>query len=190
MGLRGWLKPRIQDVAMASVAKLRPSVVESARGDVLEVGFGTGLNLAHYGPDVKSLCGLDPMDTTGIPKIDDRVARAGFPVDRVTLRADGTLPFDDAQFDCVVTTWTLCSIPDANAALGEMHRVLKPGGQYLFMEHGRSRNDSVRRWQDRINPTWQRIADGCNINRQIDEVVRDGGFDAEVRSVQDGQRER
>lgn len=168
---------------MGSVAKLRPSAVEAAHGDVLEVGFGTALNLQHYGPSVKSLCGLDPMSTTGVPKIDRRVAEAPFPVERMTLRADGTLPFDDAQFDCVVTTWTLCSIPDANAALSEMRRVLKPGGEYLFIEHGRSRDENVRRWQDRINPAWRRFADGCNINRPIDELVEEGGF--ELRSLEE-----
>ncbi|MEM8608065.1 MAG: class I SAM-dependent methyltransferase [Myxococcota bacterium] len=164
---------------MASVEKLRPSAVERAHGDVLEVGFGTGLNLAHYPASVSTLHGVDPMDTTGVPKIDARVAESKFPVNRLVLRADGTLPFDDERFDCVVTTWTLCSIPDARAALQEMRRVLKPGGRYLFLEHGRSRDDRVRKWQDRINPAWRRLAEGCNINRPIDEVVESGGFELE-----------
>lgn len=168
---------------MASVAKLRPSAVEAAHGDVLEVGFGTGLNLEHYGSGVESLCGLDPMNTTGVRKIDDRVARASFPVERVALPADGTLPFDRGRFDCVVTTWTLCSIPEADAALHEMRRVLKAGGKYLFLEHGRSRRESIRRWQDRINPAWRRVADGCNINRPIDELVEQGGF--ELQSLEE-----
>ena len=176
MGLRDWLKPRVQDWVMTSVAKLRPSAVERARGDVLEIGFGTALNLEHYGTGVTRLCGLDPMDTRGVSKIDDRVDRAPFPVERVVLPADGRLPFDAGRFDCVVTTWTLCSIPDAGAALEEMARVLKPEGEYLFLEHGRSRKEHIVRWQDRINPTWKRFADGCNINRPIDEVVEAGGF--------------
>ncbi|MEM7437579.1 MAG: class I SAM-dependent methyltransferase [Myxococcota bacterium] len=177
MGLRGWLKPHIQDWAMASVAKLRPSAVESASGDVLEIGFGTGLNLEHYGPEVQSLHGIDPMVTEGVAKVDARIEKATFPVKRVALRGDGVLPFDSNQFDSVVTTWTLCSIPDANAALREMLRVLKPRGRYYFIEHGRSREPRVMQLQDRINPTWRRFADGCNINRQIDEVVEAGGFE-------------
>ncbi|MGB5812281.1 MAG: class I SAM-dependent methyltransferase [Polyangiales bacterium] len=162
---------------MSSMAKLRPSVVERAHGDVLEVGFGTGLNLEHYSSRVDRVSGLDPMDTTGVRTIDQRVEQAPFPVERVRLRADGTLPFDTDRFDCVVTTWTLCSIPDADTALQEMRRVLKPGGEYLFLEHGRSREARIHDWQDRVNPAWRRFADGCNINRQIDEIVGRNGFE-------------
>lgn len=156
---------------------LRPKTIADASGDVLEIGFGTGRNLKHYGDAVRSIHGLDPLVTEGVPKVDERIERAGFPVERVALSANGQLPFDAGRFDCVVTTWTLCSIQDAQAALSEMHRVLKPDGRYLFIEHGRSRDEGTTRWQDRINPVWRSFTDGCNINRPIDRMVEQGGFE-------------
>jgi ubiquinone/menaquinone biosynthesis C-methylase UbiE len=176
MGLRERLKPRIQDWAMAFMDELRPETVAGAEGEVLEVGFGTARNLEHYGKGVERVTGLDPMRTEGVAAVEERIARASFPVERTVLRADGALPFDAARFDCVITTWTLCSIPDPHAALAEMHRVLKPGGRYLFIEHGRSSRPSTVRWQDRLNPLWRRLMDGCNINRPIDELVGRAGF--------------
>ena len=181
MSIRSWLKPRIQDWLMASMNDLRPDTVAQATGDVLEVGFGTALNVRYYSQDVRSVTGLDPMPTEGVETIDKRIAAAKFPIERTVLRADGDLPFDAGRFDTVITTWTLCSIPDAHAALLEMRRVLKPGGSYVFIEHGRSDTPSTARWQDRVNPTWRKIADGCNINRKIDEVVEKAGF--ELRSM-------
>ena len=177
MGLRDWLKPRIQDWTMGLMDNLRPTTLEEAAGDVLEVGFGTGLNLEHYPRAVRGVWGVDPMQTTGVGKVNARIEQTDFPVERFTLKADGGLPFDAGRFDCVVTTWTLCSIPDANAALSEMRRVLKLGGRYLFIEHGRSPSESTAKWQDRINPIWRAVADGCNINRPITELVEDGGFE-------------
>lgn len=177
MALRDFIKPRLLDCAMRMMDDLRPETLAQAEGEVLEVGFGTGLNLEHYGAGVKSLTALDPMDASSVPKVSERIARARFPLERCTLRADGELPFDAGRFDCVVTTWTLCSIPEVPAALAEMRRVLKPGGRYVFIEHGRAPGDSTARWQDRINPLWRRISDGCNINRRIDRLVEDGGFE-------------
>jgi ubiquinone/menaquinone biosynthesis C-methylase UbiE len=176
MGLREWLKPRIQDYAMRFVDELREPTVSAASGDVLEVGFGTARNLEHYGAQVARVTGLDPMSTQGIEAVESRIARARFPVERAVLRADATLPFDTARFDTVVTTFTLCSIPDPAAALAEMRRVLKPGGRYVFIEHGRSERPSTARWQDRLNPMWRCMADGCNINRRIDLLVEWAGF--------------
>ena len=155
---------------------LRPGAVEGVHGDVLEVVFGTGRNLQHYSRAVDSVFGIDPMVTEGVGPVERRIEAAPFPVERTALRADSSLPFDAGRFDCVVTTWTLCSIPDAHAALTEMRRVLKPGGQYFFIEHGRGRNERTIRWQDRLNPTWQRFTDGCNINRPIDTLVERAGF--------------
>jgi ubiquinone/menaquinone biosynthesis C-methylase UbiE len=167
---------------MRQMDDLRPPTLAHAQGEVLEVGFGTGLNLRHYGDGVRSLTGLDPMATGDLEVVAERIARAPFPVACTALRADSTLPFDAGRFDCVVTTWTLCSIPDPLAALGEMRRVLKPGGRYFFIEHGRSESPGTARWQDRLNPAWRRIADGCNMNRRIDELVAKAGF--EVRSLE------
>jgi SAM-dependent methyltransferase len=177
MALREFLRPRIQDWAMSLVDDLRPDTVSQVEGDVLEVGFGTARNLRHYPAAVKSVTGIDPLVTDDVPAVDARIAAAPFPVIRTALRADGVLPFDAGRFDCVVTTWTLCSIPDAAAALAEMRRVLKPGGRYVFIEHGRASRESTARWQDRLNPIWRRVMDGCNINRAIDRLVEGGGFE-------------
>jgi len=177
MGLREIIKPRLQDLVMGMMNDLRPDTIEAAEGEVLEVGFGTGRNLGLYPPGVKSVTGIDPLVTDGVAKVEERIASAPFPVERTALRADGALPFDAGRFDTVVTTWTLCSIPDAGKALAEMRRVLKPGGRYVFIEHGRSERESTARWQDRVNPIWLKIGDGCNINRKIDRLVEDGGFE-------------
>jgi ubiquinone/menaquinone biosynthesis C-methylase UbiE len=162
---------------MGMMDDLRPETIARAHGEVLEIGFGTGRNLRHYPAEVTSVSGVDPMVTAGVGPVERRIERAPFPVERATLSADRRLPFDAGQFDCVVTTWTLCSIPDARAALSEMRRVLKPGGSYLFIEHGRGRARSTVRWQDRLNPMWSRLTEGCNINRPIDELVEGAGFD-------------
>ena len=155
---------------------MRAPTLERARGDVLEIGFGTGRNLAHYPDEVTSVFGIDPMVTRGVKRVERRIEEAPFAVERTELRADEQLPFDAGRFDCVVTTWTLCSIPDAKAALAEMRRVLKPGGAYLFIEHGRGRTEQTIRWQERLNPLWNRLTDGCNLNRPIDRLVGDAGF--------------
>jgi SAM-dependent methyltransferase len=177
MKLRDRIKPWAQDFAMRLMDDLRLETIAAARGDVLEIGFGTGRNLPHYPGEVRSVWGVDPLVTQGVGRVERRLEEASFPVERAALRADGELPFDAGRFDCVVTTWTLCSISDAHAALAQMHRVLKPGGLYLFIEHGRSRNERTVRWQDRLNPLWQRWTDGCNINRPIDELVERAGFE-------------
>ncbi|MEM9175515.1 MAG: class I SAM-dependent methyltransferase, partial [Myxococcota bacterium] len=176
MGLRGWIKPRFQDLAMRQMNPLRVDTIREAEGEVLEVGFGTGLNLAYYGPAVKTLVGLDPLDVTDVEAVRARIADAAFPIERRALRADGGLPFDAGRFDTVVTTWTLCSIPEVAKALREMRRVVKPGGRYVFIEHGRADEGATARWQDRVNPVWNRMCDGCNINRKIDRLVEEGGF--------------
>lgn len=177
MDLRERIRPWIQDFAMRLMDDLRPETVGRARGDVLEVGFGTGRNLRHYANDVRSVWGVDPMVTHGVGPVERRIEESPFPVERATLRADHRLPFDEKRFDCVVTTWTLCSIPDSQAALAEMRRVLKPGGLYLFVEHGRARRERTARWQDRLNPIWSRLNEGCNLNRPIDQLVESAGFE-------------
>jgi ubiquinone/menaquinone biosynthesis C-methylase UbiE len=162
---------------MRQMNPLRRDTICEARGEVLEVGFGTGLNLPSYGPGVKTLVGLDPLDVTDMELVHERIRGAAFPVERRALRADGGLPFDAARFDTVVTTWTLCSIPEVGRALREMRRVLKPDGHYVFIEHGRADSTSTARLQDRIDPFWGRFCDGCHINRKIDQLVEEGGFE-------------
>ena len=165
------------DWAMRQMNDLRPESVRRAEGEVLEVGFGTGLNLEFYPPGVKSLTAVDPFTTDSLPAVDERIRCCSFPVERHRLRADQPLPFDAGRFDCIVTTWTLCSIPEPAIALAEMRRVLKSGGRYLFIEHGRASDARTARWQDRVNPVWRRLAAGCNLNRSIDTLVEQAGFE-------------
>ncbi len=176
MGIRDWLRPRLLDLTMRQMNEMRPETVGLAEGDVIEVGFGTGINLEFYGAAVKSLVAIDPDAHEGFSPVAERMARADFPVERSGLRADTSLPYEDARFDTAVSTWTLCSIPEPVRALEELRRVLRPGGRFVFIEHGRSEEPSTARWQDRLNPCWTRLASGCNMNRSVDRLVQEGGF--------------
>jgi ubiquinone/menaquinone biosynthesis C-methylase UbiE len=160
---------------MKSMGKLRPEALAGARGEVLEIGFGTGLNLPHYPEGVTRLSTADPMNALR-DRVRERIGAAPFPVEVHHLPADGALPFETGRFDCVTVTWTLCTIPDPVAALVEARRVLRREGRLHFIEHGRSDDPSVARWQDRINPIQNRVACGCNLNRRIDEIVERAGF--------------
>jgi SAM-dependent methyltransferase len=171
-----WIRPRILDLAMHRLDELRAPTVGLAQGEVLEIGFGTGLNLPHYGPAVKSLVALEPKVAAAYAPMESRIAAAPFPVERARLRADSSLPFDAGRFDFVVCTWTLCSIARPETALAELRRVLRPSGRFVFLEHGRAASERTARWQDRLNPLWVRLADGCNMNRQVDRLVEAGGF--------------
>lgn len=168
--------PRLMEWALGSetCSAERRRVLAAAQGDVLEIGFGTGLNLRHYPPSVATLTIVDPAELLPA-RVEERIAAAPFPVTRARLDAE-RLPFEDARFDTIVSTWTLCSIPDAVAALREVRRVLKPSGSFLFLEHGRSDDPSVARWQDRWNPIQRVVACGCNVNRPIDKMVADAGL--------------
>lgn len=160
---------------MKPIRYQRKKVVPQARGRVLEIGIGSGLNLPFYDPaKVEMLWGLEPADE--IRRMAEKAAIASpFPVEFIGLPGE-TIPLDAGSVDTVVTTYTLCTIPDAVAALREMRRVLKPGGQLLFSEHGRAPDAAVRRWQDRLTPLWKRIGGGCHLNRDIPELLRQGGF--------------
>ncbi|MFA5119541.1 class I SAM-dependent methyltransferase [Zavarzinia sp.] len=153
----------------------RKKVVPQASGVVLEIGIGTGLNLPFYDPaKVTRVIGLDPSEESW--KIAGRRAKSvSFPVDFIGLPGE-RIPLDDASVDTVVMTYSLCTIPDPVAALDGIRRVLKPGGQLLFCEHGEAPDHGVRRWQGRVNPVWKRCFGGCNLHRPIPDLLRAAGF--------------
>lgn len=168
--------PRLMDWGMRRrlFQQERAEALAPAFGNVLEIGFGTGLNLPHYPSSIAQLTAVDPMQA--LPeRVAQRCRAISFPVQIVPMTAE-TLPFDDARFDCAVSTWTLCTIPDPIAALREVKRVLKPGGLLLFAEHGRSDDPPVAAWQDRLNPIQNVVACGCNLNRRIDRLLLDAGL--------------
>lgn len=168
--------PLLIDLAMRQgrLAEYRGRVVPAAEGRVLEIGIGSGLNLPFYSRNVECVIGLDPT-----PKLLSIARRRGrrhsSPVELVEGSAEA-IPLDDSSVDTVVTTWTLCSIPDARRALDEMRRVLKPGGHLLFVEHGQAPEPNIRWWQDRLTPAWERVSGGCHLNRAIKTLVQDSGF--------------
>jgi ubiquinone/menaquinone biosynthesis C-methylase UbiE len=169
--------PHLVDAALSGrqFERLRRRVTERVAGDVLEVGFGSGRNVPYYGPSVRRVLAVDPA-VTGRKIAAKRVAASPTPIEYVGLDGE-QLPLDDASVDDVLTTWTLCTIPDAAQALGEMRRVLRPGGALHFLEHGRSPDESVVRWQDRLTPIQRRVAGGCHLNRAIAQLVTDAGFE-------------
>ncbi|MES2681919.1 MAG: methyltransferase domain-containing protein [Pseudomonadota bacterium] len=160
---------------MKAVRHERARLIPQARGRVLEVGIGTGLNLPHYDANrIESLQGLDPACAMQA-KAKQRMKAAGLAVELIPLSAE-KIPAADACYDTVVCTFTLCSIPDAVSALIEMRRVLAPGGRLLFCEHGRAPEPEVQRWQDRLTPIWKQCAGGCHLNRDVPGMLTAGGF--------------
>ena len=168
--------PLLIDLAMRqrNLAAYRNRVVSAAEGHVLEIGIGSGRNLPFYSRKVARVIGLDPS-----PKL--------LSMARANLRADSGLcefiegsaeaiPLQNESVDTVVTTWTLCSIPDAHQALRETRRILRPGGRLLFVEHGRAPDPGVRRWQDHLTPVWKRLGGGCHLNRPIAKLIEGAGF--------------
>ena len=172
--------PRLCDWLMSDpkMAALRSESLAPVRGEILEIGFGTGLNLSHYPKWVRRVTTVDPNPGMG-NLAHQRIAASGIDVDHRVLSGE-ELPFAEGSFDCVVSTWTLCSIPDPSRALREIHRVLKPGGQFVFLEHGLSDHPGVRRWQRRLNPIQRRLGDGCRLDLDVEAVVRGQPF-ADVR---------
>lgn len=157
------------------VGRQRQLVVPRARGRVLEIGIGTGLNLRYYDQSrVTQIVGLDPALELH-PLARERMAQAGLKVELLGLSAE-KMALPDASFDTVLLTYTLCTIPDPLAALQEMRRVLAAGGQLLYCEHGRAPDESVRRWQQRLQPLWGKLAGGCHLGRDIAGLLQAAGF--------------
>lgn len=169
--------PHLIDFAcgMGAVMKTRAQIVPQAEGRVLEIGIGSGLNLSFYDPaKVSVIVGVDP--SAAIQKLaQQRAAEISIPVEMIALEL-GQIQAADASFDSIVCTFTLCTIPDAMAALQEMRRVLKPGGKLLFSEHGLAPDLPVVRWQHRLTPLWKPLAGGCHLNRDIPALIEAGGF--------------
>src|ERR1700733_1014833 len=178
MGLYAkYVLPRIIDLAMRNeeTARLRAGWVPLARGEVLEVGIGSGLNLPFYSPEVQRVYGVDPsIELQQMAR--KRTMGKPMEVEFLSQSAEEQVPLADASIDTVVTTWTLCSIANAPKALQEMKRVLKTSGRLIFLEHGRAPDPGVADWQERITPLWKNITGGCHLNRKIDDFIAAAGF--------------
>jgi ubiquinone/menaquinone biosynthesis C-methylase UbiE len=177
VGLYGdQILPRLINVMLggAEFRQVRARVASGLEGDVLEVGFGSGLNVPHYPSGVRQVLAVDPA-TVGRTLAARRVAASPVPVEYVGLDG-GHLPVESEGVDHVLITWTMCTIPDIEGALGEIRRVLRPAGALHFAEHGRSPDAKVARWQDRLDPIQGRLAGGCHLNRPIDRLLADAGF--------------
>ena len=161
---------------MGQIMKLRSQLVPQARGLVLEVGMGSAINMEFYDTDkVKMVYGLEP--SAGMRrKAQSNLAKSPVTVEWLDLPGE-KIPLDDESVDTVLLTFTLCTIPDWNTALKQMFRVLKPGGELLFLEHGESPDEGIRKWQNRITPGWKKLAGGCHLNRNIAQLIRDAGFE-------------
>jgi ubiquinone/menaquinone biosynthesis C-methylase UbiE len=179
-----WIVPRLLDLAMRNrvLDPYRQRTIEIARGLVLEVGVGSGVNLPLYGPAVTRIVGLDPSPEL-LRLASKRAADVVIPVSLLRASAED-LPVADAVFDTIVMTWTLCSIPNPMAALTEMRRVLKSGGRLIFVEHGLSPEIGTARWQHWLTPYWKRISGGCHLDRETDDLIRAAGF--QVDTVETG----
>jgi len=167
--------PRLIDLAMrnAESRRLREVWIPQASGEVLEVGMGSGLNLAFYSPQARRIYGVDPsLELQRMAR-----TRAGsINVEFLLQTAEEPLPLENASIDTIVLTWTLCSIANPPKALEEMKRVLKASGRLIFVEHGRSPDSGVVAWQDRLTPMWKRLAGGCHLNRRVDAIIKEAGF--------------
>ena len=171
------LVPRLTDRALSGheIGELRAAACVGLHGEVLEIGFGSGLNLAHYPVEVTSVSAVEPSDTAWEISADRR-ARASIPVERVGLDGE-VLDAAAASYDAVLSTFTLCTIPDAAAALAEVRRVLRPGGAFHFLEHGVSPDRTVARWQRGLEPLQRRLFAGCHLTRDMPRLVSDAGLD-------------
>jgi len=177
----GWygekVLPRIVNAAcgMKAANQYRARVCGDLHGQVVELGFGSGLNVPFYSEAVTAVAAIEPADL-GWKLAEERVAASSIPIERKGL--DGQrLPMDDDSCDCALSTWTMCTIPDVAAALSEVRRVLKPGGTLHFVEHGLAPDEKVQRWQHRLEPMQKRLFGGCHLTREISDLVADAGFE-------------
>ena len=164
--------PYCIDLSMSgsSLAQYRQELLADVSGEILEIGFGTGLNLPHYPQEVNKITTIDP--NPGMQKLArSRIAESQITVDYKVLNGE-SLPMADESFDSIVCTWTLCSIPLVEQALSEVHRLLKSDGKFYFIEHGFSKDSNIQVWQNRLTPIQKIIADGCHLNRKINHLVR------------------
>ena len=164
--------PYCIDLAMSGepLQHYRQQLLENVAGDILEIGFGTGLNLPHYPNWVEKITTIDP--NPGMKKLaKTRIKNSDITVDYLVLNGE-SLPMKDCSFDSVVCTWTLCSIPQVDRAIAEVYRLLKPGGKFFFIEHGISKDTQIKAWQNRLTPIQKIIADGCHLNRNIQRIVQ------------------
>lgn len=179
----GWyrerLLPRVIDKACAApdVTRWRHRAMDGLRGVVVEPGFGSGLNVPHYPDGVTQVYAVDPA-TFGWELARERVAASNVGIEHVGLDGE-TLPLDTDSCDAGLLTFTLCSIPDADAALAELRRVIRPGGTLHYIEHGAAPDESTQRWQRRIEPVQKRLADGCHLTRRMPALIQGAGFETE-----------
>ena len=172
-----YVLPRIIDIAMRNeeTTRLRAAWVPHARGEVLEIGIGSGLNLPFYSSNIHRVYGVDP--SVELQRMARKRAMAGpIEVEFLSQSAEEQLPIANASIDTVVITWALCSIPNAPKALQQVKRVLKASGRLIFLEHGRAPDPGIAVWQDRITPFWKHIGGGCHLNRKIDDLIMAAGF--------------
>ncbi|NJN56784.1 MAG: class I SAM-dependent methyltransferase [Leptolyngbyaceae cyanobacterium SL_5_9] len=178
--------PHLLDWSMSdsTLAKCRQELLADVQGEVLEIGFGTGLNLAYYPSHVRKITTVDV--NLGMNAIaQKRIRNSGMTVENLVLNGE-SLPMEDNMFDSVVSTWTLCSIANVEQALQEIRRVLKPGGKFFFVEHGLSDKPNVQVWQHRLTPLQKIWADGCHLDRDIQAIVKRQFSQVEVRQFTPG----